>query len=198
MAVPVVSSARMSYEEFLEAYDGTHAEWVRGEVVPMSPVTPRHQEIADFLVALFKHFCEMHHAGRVLSAPVQMKVGETAREPDVMVLAPEHVDRIKPTRVEGAADLVVEIISPESRGRDRGDKFYEYEQAGVREYWLLDPQREQAEFYGLDERGVYQLLRVGEGRFESRALPGLWLRVDWLWQEPLPPLMSILREWKLV
>lgn len=198
MAVPIVSSAQMSYEEFLEAYDGTHAEWVRGEVVSMSPVTPRHQLIANFLVSLFQLFCERHRTGIVLSAPVQMKVGETAREPDVMILLPHHTDRIKPTRVEGAADLVVEIISPESRGRDRGDKFYEYEQAGVREYWILDPQREQAEFYGLDARGVYQLLLVEDGRFESRILPGLWLQVEWLWQDPPPPLMPVLREWGLV
>jgi Uma2 family endonuclease len=198
MPAPIVQPGQMSYEEFLEAYEGTRAEWVRGEVVPMTPVAPRHQLIANYLISLFQLFCERHGAGTVLSAPVQMKVGDVAREPDVMVVGPEHAHRIKPTRVEGPADLVVEIISPESRGRDRGDKFYEYEQAGVREYWLLDPQRERAEFYGLDERGVYRVLAVSDGRFESTVLVGLWLRAEWLWLEPLPPLMPVLREWGLV
>ena len=194
-----VSAAAMSYEDFLKAYDGVHAEWVNGEVVPMTPVSPRHQQVALFLSALFQHFCEQRNAGRVLSAPVQMKLGDTAREPDVMVLTPEHADRIKPSFVEGPADLVVEIISPESRGRDRGDKYYEYEQAGVREYWLVDPARRQAEFYQLTGRGVYELVRSDErGRFESRVLPGLWIQVEWLWQEPLPPLLGVLREWGLV
>jgi Uma2 family endonuclease len=194
-----VSSTTMSYEDFLKAYDGIHAEWVHGEVVPMTPVPPRHQQIAIFLSALFQHFCEQRRAGVVLSGPAQMKVGDVAREPDVMVLTPEHADRIKPSCVEGPADLVVEIISPESRGRDRGDKYYEYEQAGVREYWLVDPQRRRAEFYHLTGDGVYELVRSDErGRFESRVLPGLWIEVGWLWQEPLPPLLGVLKEWGLV
>jgi Uma2 family endonuclease len=198
MAVQVPAAA-MSYEDFLKAYDGIHAEWVNGEVVPMTPVSPRHQQVALFLSALFQHFCEQRDSGTVLSAPVQMKVGDTAREPDVMVLTPEHADRIKPSFVEGPADLVVEIISPESRGRDRGDKYYEYEQAGVREYWLVDPARRQAEFYQLTGRGVYELAHSDErGRFESRVLPGLWIDVEWLWEEPLPPLLGVLREWGLV
>ncbi|HEV2147683.1 MAG TPA: Uma2 family endonuclease [Longimicrobiaceae bacterium] len=194
-----VPAGTMSYEEFLRAYDGVHAEWVHGEVVPMTPISPRHQQIAIFLSALFQHFCEERRAGVVLSAPVQMKVGEVAREPDVMVLTPEHAERIKSACVEGPADLVVEVICPESRGRDRGDKFYEYEQAGVREYWLIDPQRRRAEFHRLGERQVYEPVALDEaGRFESRVLPGLWIRVEWLWHEPLPPLLGVLKEWGLV
>jgi Uma2 family endonuclease len=190
-------AAAMSHEDFLTAYGGVRAEWVNGEVVPMAPVSPRHQQVALFLSALFQHFCEQRNAGTVLSAPVQMKVGEAAREPDVMVLTPEHAYRIKPCCVEGPADLVVEIVSPESRGRGRGDKYYE--QAGVREYWLVDPARRLAEFYRLTGRGVYELVRSDErGRFESRVLPGLWIEVEWLWQEPLPPLLGVLREWGLV
>jgi Uma2 family endonuclease len=194
-----VSSAAMSYEDFLKAYDGVHAEWVHGEVVPMTPVSPRHQQIALFLSALFQIFCEQRQTGTVLLAPAQMKVGDVAREPDVMVLTPEHTARIRPSFVEGPADLVVEIISPDSRGRDRGDKFYEYEQAGVREYWLVDPQRRQAEFYHLGERGTYEaVLPDIQGRFESRVLPGLWIQVEWLWQDPLPPLLGVLKQWGLV
>ena len=195
----IVSGQQMTYEEFLRAYDGQHAEWVNGEVIPMSPVGPRNQQIANFLVSLLQHHCEAKQAGVVLSAPVQMKTGEIAREPDVMVLLPAHADLIKPrSHVAGPADLVVEIISPDSRGRDRGEKFYEYEQAGIPEYWLIDPDREQAEFYHRNERGIYELLPVREGRFESRVLPGVWLEVAWLWQEPLPPLLGVLKQWGLV
>lgn len=101
--------------------------------------------------------------------------------------------------LDGPADLVVEVISPESRGRDRGEKFYEYEQSRVREYWLLDPLRRQAEMYGLGEDGIYRPLPVGEdGLLHSTVLEGLWLRLDWLWQDPLPKLLAVLREWGLV
>jgi Uma2 family endonuclease len=96
--------------------------------------------------------------------------------------------------------LVIEIISPESRARDSGDKFYEYEQGGVREYWLIDPIRRQAEFYQLGEDGIYRLASIidEDGIYHSRALEGLWLRVEWLWLDPMPRLMDVLRQWALI
>ena len=94
---------------------------------------------------------------------------------------------------------MVEIISPDSRARDRGEKFYEYETGRVREFWLLDRPRKQAEFYRLGEEGIYELVPIGEdGIFRSILLNGLWLKVEWLWQEQLPPLMSVLKAWGLV
>ncbi len=124
--------------------------------------------------------------GLVLSAPFQMKMKQ-GREPDLLFVAQEHLDRLKETYLDGPADLVVEIISPESLERDRGAKFVEYEAGGVPEYWLLDPLRRWVEFYRLGEDGRYRAAFAGaEGTYHSVALPGFWLRVEWLWQEPLP------------
>lgn len=97
------------------------------------------------------------------------------------------------------ADLVVEIISQESIERDRGTKFVEYEAAGIPEYWLIDPLRNWAEFYQLDENGCYIPAFAGrQGIYESPMLPGFCLRVDWLWQMPLPPVLDVLREMRLI
>ncbi len=86
----------------------------------------------------------------------------------------------------------------EARASDRGDKFYEYEQRGVSEYWLLDPAR-QAEFYLRGADRIYRLAPLGgDGIYRSKALAGLWLKVEWLWQPPPPPIMDVLREWKLI
>ena len=106
---------------------------------------------------------------------------------------------MKNNYLDGGADLAIEVSSPDSRTRDRRDKYHEYQQAGVREYWILDPIRKQADFFQLDSEGIYTLVTVGaDGVFRSHVLEGLWLRVDWLWQEPLLPLMSILKQWGLV
>ena len=199
---PPVPSAKMTYEEFLDwADEDTWAEWVNGEVMIMTPASYRHQDLADFLTALLRFFVETRQAGIVCSAPFQMKTGPDlpGREPDVLVVASANLGRLQTNRLDGPADLVVELISPDSRARDRGEKFYEYEQGGVREYWLIDPLRRQGEFYRLGEDGIYRPVPVSDdGTFQSTVLLGLWLKVEWLWQEPLPALVSVLREWGLV
>ncbi|PKO22120.1 MAG: hypothetical protein CVU38_11155 [Chloroflexi bacterium HGW-Chloroflexi-1] len=179
-------SPRMTYEEFLTwADEDTHAEWVDGEVVMYSPAGDQHQDICGFLGAILRAFVETHQLGVVRVAPFQMRLARSGREPDVVFLAREHLQRLKKTCLDGPADLVVEILSPESAMRDRGQKFYEYEEAGIPEYWLIDPDRARVEFYQLDTQGRYAAVAPdAEGIYRSQALPDFWLDVDWLWQPP--------------
>jgi Uma2 family endonuclease len=199
---PSLPDSTLTYEEFLNwEGENQHVEWVNGKVVFMSPVSARHQEIGLFLLSVLKYFVEAHRLGSILYDPFQMKTGADlpGRAPDILFVATKNLGRLKPNHLEGPADLVVEIISPGSRTVDRGEKFYEYEQGGVPEYWLIDPDRKQAEFYQRGEDGIFRLIPVGnEGRYRSKALEGLWLKADWLWQRPLPPVLDVLKEWKLI
>lgn len=195
-------SKKITYEEFLAWVDeDTWAEWVDGEVLLLTPASNKHQDLAGFLTALLRHFVEAHQSGMVIPAPFQMKTGPhlPGREPDLLFIAQEHLHRLQHAYLDGPADLVIEIISPDSRTRDREQKFHEYERGGVREYWLLDPARQQAECYALGADGTYQLLTEDtDGIFRSTILPGLWFTTDWFWQHPLPSLISVLRAWGLV
>ncbi len=177
---------KMTYEAFLAwADEDTLAEWVSGDVIMTSPASKRHQEISIFLSSILQVHVEAHQIGQILAAPFQMKVGDSGREPDLLFIAQANIKRLKKTYLDGPADLVVEIISPESATRDRGAKFYEYEAAGIPEYWLIDPQREQVEFYQLDAQGHYQLVRPDDdGVYTSDVLVGLHLPVVWLWNPP--------------
>lgn len=160
-----------------------------------SPASEPHQDLVGFLGSVMRTFVEQHQLGRLLVAPFQMKLATSGREPDLLFVASERLDWIHRTYLDGPADLVVEIISPESIGRDRGEKYYEYEQAGIPEYWLLDPQIARAEFYQLGPEGQYRLVAPDtEGVYRSAVLPGFWLRVEWLWQQPLPRVLDVLRE----
>jgi Uma2 family endonuclease len=169
---------KLTYQEFLQWCDeDTWAEWVDGDVVMVSPASSRHQDLVRFLVAVLSTVAETHDAGVVLPAPFQMKMTRSGREPDLLFVARQHLDRLKESHREGPADLVVEIVSPDSGARDRGEKFYEYEEAGVAEYWLVDPDRRRLECYELGHGGRYRLAFAGErGVHESRVLPGLWFR----------------------
>jgi Uma2 family endonuclease len=198
---PLTAPGRVSYEDFLRSDCEEHSEWVDGKVVLMSPVSKEHADVAVWLSALLRFHAEHHQSGRVFTEPFQMKTGPDlpGRAPDVMFVANASLGRLQRLCLEGPADLVIEVISPGSRGTDRGEKFYEYEQGGVPEYWLIDPDRRQVEFY---QRGANQLFQLtpadANGIYHSRAMPGLWLKTEWLWQMPLPSLAAVLREWRIL
>lgn len=190
----------LTYDEFLDWLDeDTHAEWVNGKIIMHSPVSARHQRLLRFLVRLLSEFLERGAlGGDLMLDPFQMKIGPDfpGRAPDILYVAQENLHRLKPNLLEGPADLVVEIVSPGTRGIDRGDKHFEYERGGVREYWLLDPERTLAEFHRLGTDSRYHLAAPdAQNRFFSDVLPGFWLHVDWLWQDPLPTVRDVLRAW---
>ena len=189
------SETFMTIEQFLAwEEEDARAEWVDGKVIFMSPVSRKHQEISRFLTHLIGLFVETRQLGTLLTAPYAMRLDHrpSAREPDLLFVRTQNFNRLKNTYLDGPADLVVEIISPESIGRDRGEKFAEYEQAGIPEYWLIDPIREQAEFYVL-ENARYRLSPVSNGQFQSPTLPGFSLHPDWFWMDPLPGVVTILK-----
>lgn len=198
-----IQQGKITYEQYLECCQGDenrHTEWVNGEVVEMAPVSNQHADIAGFLHMILRGYVSARHLGAVRTEPFQMKTGPDmpGRSPDILFVAQGNLARLTKSHLDGPADLVIEVISPDSRARDRGEKFYEYEQGGVREYWLIDPARRRAEFHVLGPDNVYKPVLAEEGVYRSAAVSGLWLKVDWLWQEPLPELMHILREWKLI
>jgi len=193
------SRTKMPYAEFLEWHpESQSAEWVDGEAFIMAPPSTGHQDLTLFLGSILRFYVESKGAGRVFVAPVQMKLGRSGREPDVLFVSNENRARVEGLYLNGPADLAVEIVSPESRGRDRKEKFREYEQAGVREYWIVDAVNRQAEFYALGADRTYESLPVVQDVFQSQVIQGLWLDVKWLWQDPLPTLMVVLKAWSLV
>jgi Uma2 family endonuclease len=188
---------RMSYEEFLALVDeDQHAEWIDGEAIIFMPPETRHQRIVKFLLVLLDLFVEHFNLGEVLQAPFEMKASPegSGREPDLLFVAREHRNRLTDKKLVGPADLIIEVISPESVYRDRIDKFDEYEAAGVREYWLVDarPGKENASFWVLDLAGKYRAAPIGEdGVYRSTAIPNFWFNVNWLWEEQRPsPLIA--------
>ncbi|MFN8633226.1 MAG: Uma2 family endonuclease [Chloroflexota bacterium] len=190
--------APVAWEDFLDWLDeDVHAEWVDGEIVEMSPATDEHQRLAGFLYILLTLFVQRHGLGEVFQAPFRMRLPSrpSGREPDVLFINDAHADRVTHTFVNGPADLVIEVVSPESVSRDLGEKLAEYEHAGVPEYWVVDPLHGDERFYQLGDDGRYRMGVVDEdGIYTSRAVPGFRLRVAWLRQRPLPTVDAALAE----
>jgi Uma2 family endonuclease len=190
----------ISYEDFLATLDeDTHAEWVDGEVVQVTPPSKEHLRITAFLLAALRGYVNRKKLGGiVLHAPAQMKLARSGREADVIYLRPETMERWGERFVEGPADLVVEVVSRESRTRDRFEKFREYEAAGVAEYWLIDPMQKTVEVYALSGNGVYEPVPLDDAaRPTSVVLPGLWIDPAWLWSE-MPDEWKVYEAWGLI
>ena len=180
-------ASNVSWDEYMENHAADFAEWIDGVVIKMTPVRLRHNDLSVFLLDLFREFLKRAGGGKVLISPFVMRLAKSSREPDVQVVLPANLTRIKDTYVDGPADLVVEIISPDSDTRDRVEKFSEYQVGGVPEYWILDPIYEETLFYQRDEKGLFRRVQLDEnGVYHSAVLPRLALPVEVLWRPNLP------------
>ena len=184
-----VVATNVSLEDYMEHYAADYCEWVEGVVIKMAG-SLKHNNLCDYLRVLLAAYFEMRPIGRVISQPFVMRLSafpQRRREPDLMIVLEANLDKIAETYLDGAADICIEVVSEESVKRDHGDKFHEYEQGGVPEYWILDPLRSEPRFYRLDENGRY--IRQSEdeaGNYRTPALPGFVLHVPTLWQDILP------------
>ena len=144
-----------------------------------------HQDITANFFRLLDAWARGHRLGKTLFAPLDMVLTSTrVTQPDVIFISSERLNIVREGRVRGAADLVAEVISPGSRRRDRIDKRDLYEQHGVQEYWLLDPEAQTVDVLWLDS-GAYRLMgrwRPGETAV-SRLLTGFEVPVATMFAE---------------
>ncbi len=188
---------KLTFEEFLDWCDeDTRAEWVNGRVVVLSPDNLPHNRVDRFLVQVLGIYVQKHKLGEVFHEGILMKLDapNSARCPDVMFISNARAEQLRRTYVDGAADLAVEIVSPDSVKRDRSEKFSEYALGGVREYWIIDPDRKTAEFYEIGDDGRYYPVPLCDGEFRSTVVPGFRLNPGWLWEDPLPDSIEVLRD----
>ncbi len=187
-------AGRISYEAFLERYNGQHAEWIDGNVMITPPVSSTHARLTAYLLVLLSGYASLKEQGEVFITPFNMKLAEQkrGREPDLMFVSAAHADRVKANFLEGPADLAIEIVSPESDQRDRIRKFGEYQAGGVTEYWIIDPAYHEALFYRLgDDQKYHRIAPDASGDFHCAVLSGFKLHVQTLWAERLPGILEI-------
>lgn len=179
----------VSAEDFMAQHAAHFREWVEGTVIDMSPVTFIHERLTRYLNSLFDAYFEINPIGIALSAPFVMQLDAThsRREPDLQIVLNANPGHRSDTAMIGPADICIEVVSQESVKRDYGDKFSEYEAAGVQEYWIIDPLRKGAQIYRLNDEGRYSLhLPDANGDYETPLLPRLVVHIPTLWTDPLP------------
>jgi Uma2 family endonuclease len=171
-----------TYEDWLcLPSDGRRYEVLNGELYMTPPPTTQHQRSSFRLAVKMDNFVREHNLGEVLPAPcgVRLPNQSVPVQPDILFVRNERREIIGEDYIEGAPDLVVEILSPSNWLYDRREKFQAYQEASVPEYWIVDYRAHTIEVFFWEE-GVYVLLdQYGPGEFaHSRVLDGFEAAVD--------------------
>jgi Uma2 family endonuclease len=189
----------VSEDDYYALEHGIHYQYLGGDLVK-EPVGLLHDGLNVFLGALLREYVCARGAGAlVTSAGFPMRLDpKWSPEPDVMVICEERRHLVSRRRLEGPADLVIEIASYSHPRIDLTLKLPRYREARVPEIWIIDPYAKlvQVELLraGARSGAWHETRHLGAGRLTTAALPGFWLEVDWLWQEPLPSVLGCLHQ----
>lgn len=180
MALPA-ENMPYTFADVLAWDESERAELIDGEPVLLATPLREHQRVSGEIFAQIHSFlkgkpCQVYHApfsvrpfARKEDRPEDV---DTVLEPDITVVCdPEKLDKYG---CRGAPDWIVEILSDSTQRHDRFVKYRLYEQAGVREYWIVDPEKQTVQVFRLEE-GRYAAVdfQSAEGRVSSGVLEGL-------------------------
>ncbi len=188
-----IIATNVTYDAFMNGFEGQHVEWVNGAVIEMPSIDERHDALVHFFRVLFSAYFE-HIVGRILGDPMIMRLIDvpSSRAPDILILLEDRLDQLHQNEVVGPANLVIEIVSEGNSRTDYIDKWREYELGGVPEYWIINHKKKEATFLQLNADGIYDEVLLGDdARYTSKVLPNFSLSVDLLWREALPGFSEI-------
>lgn len=168
--------------------DEPRCELLFGRLYVMSGPTLQHQATLQTIWLQLKRIAQAS-GGRAYFAPLDVALADhSVVQPDAIYVSPERFGVLR-RRIEGAPDLLVEVLSPGTARRDRGEKLMLYAQTGIREYWILDHQVRQIEFL-VNEAGRFVVALPEAGRYQSQILSEIHLDIADFWREvetQMPP-----------
>ncbi len=169
------------YEDWLRLpEDGFRYELFEGELLMSPPPTVEHQNAVSSLLAAMRRHARKNDLGLVLTAPIGVRLLESSAviQPDILFIEKSRKDIVHQDLIEGAPDLVVEVLSPSNWMIDRGRKQEAYRRAGVREYWIVDYRARTIDVLVLDSGEYVQRGHYGEhDQAPSEALSGFEIEV---------------------
>ncbi len=167
---------KFTYEDYLHFPEDKRYEIIDGEVSLAPSPDKIHQDISRNLEFILWEFVKKNDLGLVYYAPFDVVLSEIdIVQPDLIFVSKERKLIVTEKNIQGAPDMVIEILSPSSQYKDKVIKAELYKKFGVREYWLIDPQEKQITLYdfgsskGKSSKAIYTLDEI----FESPLLAGL-------------------------
>ena len=142
--MPLPKEHSYTIEDIYALPEGERAELIDGQIYNMAPPSYMHQRLVmELSGTIHEYIRNNHNDSQVLPAPLAVRLNaddKTYVEPDISVLCDSK--KISEKGIEGAPDFIIEIVSPATQKRDYGIKLFKYRNAGVREYWIVNPSKE--------------------------------------------------------
>lgn len=192
-AIPARGASELSpvkkhytYADYLKLDDANRYELIEGELAVTPSPGLKHQHVTDNLATEIKSFVLEKGLGIVIQSPFDVVLSEgVVLQPDILFVSRERYHLFTRACLRGAPDLVVEVISPSTGGRDRIKKSRLYQRCGVPELWLIDPEARTAEVLTNSEKGWYQAGAYDEENvLTSPILPGLQINLNEVFTMP--------------
>jgi Uma2 family endonuclease len=190
----LVVKAGLSEDDFYRLADeDSNWEYLDGRIVMDSPASDRHEDLFRFLLTLLSGYLDEKGGAVVRGSRYPMRLDPRwSPEPDLLVVRDARRHLMTPQRLEGPADMVIEIASESDPTLDLREKLPRYRAAGIEEIWLIDPFAQRLRADSLRVGGYDTAVRA-DGLLDSQVLAGFWIDVDWLWRPTLPSTMQCLR-----
>ena len=166
---------KFTIKDYMSTPDGKRYQLLDGELIVAPSPTTRHQTILFRLARAMDDAVNAYQSGRVWLAPLDVLLSNhDVVQPDILFVSSERADIVAEANVQGAPDLVVEILSPATAQHDREYKRTLYSRHGVREYWLVDPEEDVVEVWAESQTGLVLAAAYQRGdTLASSLLEGL-------------------------
>jgi len=162
MAIAIPKKKKYTYEDYVKLPEGAPYQLIGGELIMTPAPTPYHQRISRKIEFLLIEYVEKNELGEVFDAPIDVYFEETETyQPDIIFISKERLNIISETKIKGAPDLIIEILSPATAYYDLGRKYEVYEKNGVKEYWIVHPERKSIEIYQ-NQEGQFKLIQIAK------------------------------------
>ena len=174
-------AVKLTYEDYCAAPADNRYELLDGDLMMVPAPNIKHQRVQLHLATRLDLFIEERALGTLLTAPSDVMLSETdVVQPDLLFVSRQREHLLRDgQKVQGAPDLVIEILSPSTADRDRGKKLALYGRHGVTEYWLVDPIAETVQIHRLQGEVLVPTRTFGrEETLRSPLLPGLELHLE--------------------
>lgn len=165
---------KLTYEDYAKLPEGAPYQLIGGELVLTPAPILYHQDVSANMGGEMRAFVIGHRYGKIYFPPTDVYLdNHETYQPDIVFVSSDRKGILQKKRIEGAPDLVVEVLSPTTARFDLGEKFANYEKYGVLEYWIIDPVSKTIEIFVRTEGKLVSNQKVDNHcRVESKVLAG--------------------------